>query len=89
VTDCMWTLRNGRQCQSVALVGDYCAGHWQMREALVSEDEKRAARGQPPMSVRERDFLLRQLQRERKVERGRRALALLGEFGQTAEAVQS
>ncbi len=75
----MWTLRNGRRCASVALVGDFCPGHARMQVALVSEDEKRAARGQPPMSVRERDLLLRQLRHARKAERDRLALARASE----------
>jgi hypothetical protein len=69
VTDCVWTMRSGRQCQSVALVGDYCAGHWQMREALVREDREREGRGQAPMSLLERDVFLRRLRHERKAER--------------------
>jgi hypothetical protein len=79
VTDCVWTLRNGRRCGSVALVGDYCPGHARMQDELVSEAEKRAARGQAPMSVRERDVFLRQLRHERKAERDRLALARASE----------
>jgi hypothetical protein len=69
VTDCIWMMRSGRQCQSVALVGDYCAGHWQMREALEREDREREGRGQEPMSLRERDLFLRELRHARKAER--------------------
>ncbi len=84
MSDCVWLLRSGRRCQSVALVGEYCPGHARMEEALLSEDEERATRGQPRMSVQERDAFLRRLRHARKADRERLVLARAsGGFGKT------
>jgi glutamyl/glutaminyl-tRNA synthetase len=59
VTTCAWTLRDGSPCRSVALADGLCFPHFTTRQALEAEDAARAARGQPPMSERERERFLR------------------------------
>jgi hypothetical protein len=51
----------------LAQVDGFCPTHFTMQRALEAAAAERAARGEPPMSVRERDRFLKRLSHGRKV----------------------
>jgi hypothetical protein len=69
VTSCVWTLRDGSRCRSLAVVDELCAPHFNLRRALDAEKAERADRGEPPMNSRDCERFLNMLRRARKAEK--------------------
>jgi hypothetical protein len=81
MTRCAWILRDGAPCLKVVQVDGFCRFHFEMRQALETENEQRALRGEPPLRGRPRDRFLRRFSHARRVAKRKAIL----EFGWNAD----